>query len=43
MGFAWKASHGHVATLLEGDSLTHLHLTEQTWTDMSEKPATGVE
>ena len=23
MAFAWKASHGHVANLLEGDSLTH--------------------
>ena len=42
MAFAWKASHGHVATLLQGDSLTN-HLTEQTKTDMSAKPATGVE
>ena len=40
MAFAWKASHGHVATLLEEGGY---HLTEQTRTDMSEKPATGVE
>ena len=42
MAFAWKASHGLVATLLEGDWLRH-HLTEQTRTNMSAKPATGAE
>ena len=31
MTFAWKVSHGHVATLLEGKS----YLTEQTKTHMS--------
>ena len=42
IAFAWKASHGHVASLLEGHWLTN-HLTEQTRTNMSAKSATGLE
>ena len=42
MAFSWKASHGHVATLLDGHWLTDRFI-EQTRTNMSAKSATGVE